>query len=120
MKKRIPLFGSIACLTLACLISGSAIQTVTAQNSKQIIVLADKFEPRSLTVNEGETVTWVNQEGVHAIRSDSDAFISRNLKPGESFSYQFNKAGKYPYHCAIHGSRGGGGMSGTITVEKKK
>ncbi|MGE0885083.1 MAG: plastocyanin/azurin family copper-binding protein [Blastocatellales bacterium] len=120
MKKILLPLSLIIGFTLATLTAGSTVQAISAQENKQVIVLADKFEPRNLTVSEGDTVTWINQEGVHAIRSDTDAFISRNLKPGEKFSYQFNKAGKYPYHCAIHGSKGGGGMSGTITVEKKK
>lgn len=122
MKKRILSFGLIAGFALSALMVSSSTQVVSvaAQDNKQVMVLADKFDPRNLTVSEGDTVTWINQEGVHAIRSDTDAFISRNLKAGEKFSYQFNKAGKYPYHCAIHGNKGGGGMSGTITVEKKR
>jgi len=112
-------FGVIVAFMLAVALTGATTQIVAAQSSHQIIVTADKFDPRTLTVTEGDTVTWVNQEGSHAIRSDTDSFISKNLKPGDKFSYQFNRPGRYPYHCAIHGSKGGGGMSGMIIVEKK-
>jgi plastocyanin len=92
----------------------------SAQANNQIAVANYKFEPKKLTVTEGTTVTWNNKEGVHTVRSDSDAFISKTLKPGENFSYQFIKAGTYPYHCTFHGNSGGEKMSGTIVVVKKK
>ena len=34
----------------------------------------------------------------------------------DSFKFTFTKAGKFAYYCAFHGTAGGGGMSGTITV----
>ncbi len=94
--------------------------TTTAQSPNQVTITNFKFEPKTLTVPEGTTVTWVNKEGVHTVKSDTDAFISKNLKADDSFSYEFTKAGKYPYHCAFHGSSGGGDMSGVIIVVKKK
>ncbi len=80
---------------------------VSAQGSNQVTVTNFKFEPKTMTVNEGDTVVWNNKEGLHTIKSDTDAFVSKNLKEGESFSYQFTKAGKYPYHCGFHGGKGG-------------
>lgn len=91
-----------------------------AQGNHQVTVTNFKFEPKTLTVNEGDTVVWNNKEGLHTVKSDTDAFVSKNLKAGESFSYQFTKAGKYPYHCGFHGSSGGGDMAGVIVVTKKK
>jgi len=79
-----------------------------------------KFEPKALTVAVGSTVTWTNKGGTHTVTADDDSFNSPNLKSGDTFTHQFTKAGKYPYHCAYHGSKGGGDMSGTITVVAKK
>ena len=114
--------------SVACLMFGFVLLVVgprsthfsaTAQGANQVTITNFKFEPKTLTVNEGDTVTWNNTEGVHTVKSDSDAFISKNLKAGENFSYQFTKAGKYPYHCGFHGSKGGADMAGTIVVKKK-
>jgi plastocyanin len=92
----------------------------SAQANNQITVANYKFEPKKLTVTEGTTVIWNNKEGVHTVKSDTDAFISKTMKAGENFSYQFTKAGTYPYHCTFHGNSGGEKMSGTIIVVKKK
>jgi plastocyanin len=98
----------------------SAQPGASAQAGSQITIANYKFEPKKLTVTEGTTVTWNNKEGVHTVKSDTDAFISKTLKPGDNFSYQFTKAGTYPYHCTFHGSSGGEKMAGTIVVVKKK
>jgi plastocyanin len=92
---------------------------VSAQSDNQINITNSKFEPKRLTVTEGTTVTWNNSEGVHTVKSDKDIFISKTLSPGEKFTYQFTKAGTYPYHCTFHGGRGGDRMAGTIVVKKK-
>lgn len=91
----------------------------SAQSANQVTITNFKFEPKTLTVNEGDTVTWNNKEGLHTVKSDTEAFVSKNLKAGENFSYQFTKAGKYPYHCGFHGGKGGADMAGTIVVKKK-
>jgi plastocyanin len=113
----------VACAVLGLMlmagITRSNLFNTSAQGATQVTITNFKFEPKTLTVNEGDTVTWNNKEGLHTVKSDTDAFVSKNLKAGESFSYQFTKAGKYPYHCAFHGSKGGGDMAGTIIVKKK-
>ena len=114
---------SVACFVLGlALMAGLTHSTqfnTSAQSANQVTVTNFKFEPKTLTVNEGDTVTWNNKEGLHTVKSDTEAFVSKNLKAGESFNYQFTKAGKYPYHCAFHGSKGGADMAGTIIVKKK-
>jgi plastocyanin len=118
---------SIRFLLLGLLIAFAAVAVThtatplnaSAQGSNEVTITNLKFEPKTLTVNEGDTVTWNNKEGLHTVKSDTDAFVSKNMKAGESFSYQFTKAGKYPYYCAFHGSKGGGDMAGTIIVKKK-
>ena len=43
-------------------------------------------------------------------------FVSGDIAPGESFTHVFDSAKVIPYFCFYHGARGGGGMSGVITV----
>jgi len=71
------------------------------------------FNPASLTIKAGTTVTWTNLDSTaHRIVSDTGAFQSSDLSNGQSYSYTFNKTGSYSYHCGIHPS-----MKGTIVVQ---
>jgi len=71
------------------------------------------FNPSSITVSVGTTVTWTNNDSVtHTVTSDTGAFSSGNLNPGQTFSHTFNQAGTFAYHCSIHTS-----MHGTVVVQ---
>jgi plastocyanin len=109
----------IGCLSTAIEYRSTQI-AASAQTGNQVTIINYQFEPKKLTVTEGATVTWINKEGVHTVRSDSDVFISKTLKAGDSFQYQFTKAGTYPYHCSFHGGSGGEKMAGVVVVVKKK
>lgn len=82
-------------------------------NSPNSISIANlAFSKPALTVAVGTTVTWMNNDNVtHTVTSDNGTFDSGNLNPGSSFSYTFNTAGTYSYHCKIHTY-----MTGVITV----
>lgn len=96
--------------------------TVTASNFQ--------FDPPTLTINVGDTVTFVNGGGFHNVLSDTDSVISFRCANGcdgdggngdpasnsWSATVLFSTAGTAPYHCEIHGVDGGGGMAGTITI----
>jgi len=71
------------------------------------------FGPAGLTINVGDTVTWTNnEEGVpHTTTSDDGVWDSKNLSPGDTFSFTFDQPGTYTYHCSIHPS-----MTAAITV----
>lgn len=59
------------------------------------------FIPSSITVSFGinNTVTWTNVDDFpHTIESDDGLFRSPMLKPNQTWSYVFEKAGHYGYH----------------------
>ena len=74
------------------------------------------FEPKSLTVKAGTTVTWTNSDDVpHTVTKEGGPggkFDSGPLNPGQSFSYTPTKAGTIQYLCSFHQ-----GMVGTIVVK---
>jgi plastocyanin len=86
-------------------------QTVNMQNFA--------FTPATITVPKGTTVTWINQDSAnHQILNDATGtlgqgvlFSSNSLPKGASYSFKFDTAGTYPYHCSIHPS-----MKGTVVV----
>jgi plastocyanin len=61
------------------------------------------FEPSTVTVARGTTVTWVNHdEETHTVTSRSGAFTSPALEVDQAFSHTFAQPGTYSYFCALH------------------
>jgi len=63
------------------------------------------FDPSTITVTTGTTITWTNKDAIgHSVTSDNGVFDSGILNPNETFSYTFNTAGTFAYHCKVHSS----------------
>ena len=79
----------------------------------QISIQDFQFNPATVTVPVGTTVTWTNKDGEpHTVTSSTKLFSSSGLDEGESFSYTFASPGTYAYHCQLHPH-----MTGTIVVK---
>lgn len=60
---------------------------------------AGSFDPSVARVFTGSTVRWVNKDTVaRSVESDTGTFSSGSIKPGDSWSFQFKRAGKFNYH----------------------
>jgi hypothetical protein len=63
------------------------------------------FLPSTVTVKNGTTLTWSNEdEAVHTIVADDDSFSSGRLGLGATFSHTFDAVGTVNYTCTIHPS----------------
>jgi plastocyanin len=63
------------------------------------------FIPAGMHIVAGDMITWTNRDAVtHTSTSDNAVWNSGNLSQGQSFSFTFNNAGTFPYHCVIHPS----------------
>jgi amicyanin len=62
------------------------------------------FEPVTLTIIPGATVTWVNQDDVphNIVSSEGKTLKSPVLDTDQRFSYTFSQPGTYAYFCSIH------------------
>jgi len=70
------------------------------------------YAPDEVTVAVGTTVTWTNTDSTsHTTTSDTTGWNSGIVSPGGQYSFAFQTAGTFPYHCAIHP-----GMIGTVVV----
>ena len=69
------------------------------------------FNPSTLTISIGETVTWTLTNGTHTVVSDDGSWVSGSLSIGGTFTHQFDTAGEFGYKCGIHET-----MTGSITV----
>ena len=72
------------------------------------------FDPRSTTVQTGQTVIFQNDDNVSHNVTSSDMGTSGDIGPGKTFKYTFDKAGDYHYVCTYHQ-----GMTGEIIVADK-
>ena len=98
---------------LALVVTLALAPTAGAQGQTMTVSIEDFFfSPANMTVAPGTTVTWVNNgQSPHTSTADDGTWDSGTLQPGKSFSFTFDQAGTYTYHCSIHPD-----MTGTITV----
>jgi plastocyanin len=80
----------------------------------QVAMEGIKFNPASVTVSAGDTVTWTNDDSVgHDVTGDG--FKSGDpgaMQNGDTFEHTFDKAGTFDYVCTVHP-----GMEGSVTVK---
>lgn len=109
----------LSVLLLACASPFAIVraQPKPATPAKPAVSIKDmKFNPDTLEVTVGQTVTWTNADDQdHTVIESNNVFKSDNIKPAKTFSYKFDKAGKFSYACSYHPR-----MKGTITVVEEK
>ena len=86
------------------------VSTPTGVSGATVDIKGFAFEPSTITVTNGTTVTWTNRDSVsHTITGDN--FDSGSISQGNTCSQTFNDAGTFSYHCSIHPN-----MKGTVIV----
>ncbi len=61
------------------------------------------FDPPTVTIKAGGTVTWINADDIPHVVSEKDGkFRSAALDTDDSFSQTFTTPGTIEYFCAIH------------------
>jgi plastocyanin len=73
------------------------------------------FNPPTITVKSGETITWINRDDEpHTVVSVGKKFQkSSALDTDQEFTITVGAPGTYEYFCSVHPK-----MTGTIVVEK--
>lgn len=112
--------------------SGTSGGGASASSSSATVKMTDqnKFDPDSVTISKGGTVTWQNASStVHtatfdpskvankqdvSLPSGVQPFDSGLIQAGQSWSHTFTDAGTYHYTCIPHESVG---MHGTVIVQ---
>ena len=96
---------------LALALAGFAAKPAAAQNSA-VSIVDFSFNPATLSVTAGSTVTWTNNGAApHTATGTGGEFDTGTLQPGQSGSITFSNAGTYSYLCSIHPQ-----MTGSISV----
>jgi plastocyanin len=96
----------LALLATLVVVASAGAETKTVQITKA------GFTPTATTITVGDSVTWHNADTAnHQVVANDGSFASPVLKPDESFSFTFQKAGKVNYHDALATSQ-----RGSVTV----
>jgi len=98
-------------LSLIFLVSACTTDKLPENQTPEVSIANNAFQPSTLTIELGTTVTWTNNQSTahNVIFAD---FSSPLLEEGETYSLKFDKAGTYTYKCGIHPS-----MTGKIIVK---
>jgi plastocyanin len=87
--------------------------TPTLAGGPTSVAIVDfRFEPPTLTVRRGTTVSWSNNDALeHSVFATDRSFVSGKLGRGDTYQFTFDSPGDVTYICGFHPE-----MSGTIHV----
>lgn len=71
-----------------------------------------KFVPATLAVKKGDRIVWNNKDVVPHTATAKEAFDSRSIAPGASWSHVAEKPGRHEVLCTFHP-----GMKATLVVQ---
>lgn len=91
--------------------------TSTPPKVVTVVIREFKFEPATVSVHEGDTVEWKNNDIVpHTATADEGAqkpaFDSGNIHKGATWRFVARKKGTYNYICKLHPN-----MKGKLIVQ---
>jgi LPXTG-motif cell wall-anchored protein len=77
-----------------------------------VTIVDFEFQPGSVTIDQGDTVTWTNDgPTAHSATAPDGSFDTGIFPAGQSRSHTFDQAGTFSYICTPHPN-----MHGTIVV----
>jgi len=101
-------------LVLSAYSCGTASNTsppTTTSSDNTVTISGFAFNPSSLTIKKGDTVTWINEDSVEHTVTGAN-FQSNPIGNGQTYTHTFDQIGTFNYHCSIHPS-----MQGEIIVQ---
>jgi plastocyanin len=88
-------------LAVAVAASVATAGNASRQATVTVSITSTGFKPEDVTIKPGDSVTWRNTDTTeHQVISDTGTFKSPVLKPGESWSRQFDVESSHSYHEA--------------------
>lgn len=100
---RRPFAGGGMALLAALLLNGVAVSSPALAADVTVKIDNFTFAPADLTVAQGTTVTFTNNDDIpHTIVILAAKVRSKPLDTGESYSFTFAVAGSFEYFCGLH------------------
>lgn len=84
-----------------------------AQTSATVTIENFAYDPPTITIKKGGTVTWTNKDtALHTATADGGDFDTGDIAQDESATLTFDESGTFSYICTYHPN-----MKGTVIVE---
>lgn len=102
---RIAFTSVLSALALVLIGSFAHAETNSAGLKNNIVIKNYAFEPASITIKTGNTITWINRDDdPHTVKSvpTDEMLKSPALDTNDKFSFTFSKPGVYKYFCTLH------------------
>ncbi len=84
-------------------------------HAEEVIITIENFtfNPASITIKPGTTVTWLNSDDIpHSVVENNKVFKSPPLDTDQKFSKVFTEVGTTNYFCGFHNH-----MTGKVIVQ---
>lgn len=112
-RRRARIVGSILGFTLLLVACAPGAADEPVATDQVNLPPSYRFEPAAITVPDGTTVTWTNNDHfTHNVRLIDDGGAVLELPPGESVSFTFAGPGEHRYDCSFHPTD----MTGVVVV----
>ena len=102
---------------------GASEPAVIPEGSTVVRIQGMRYQPKHVAIAAGETVTWVNEDGVtHTVTSGQGVLPTQGplaspfLAKGQLYSHTFAEPGRYEYLCLPHLDQAGM-REATVTVQ---
>lgn len=87
--------------------------TSTALPEGMVEIVASGFNPQTITIKAGESVTWYNKsDRRYWVKAESGDWETGYIPIGARFSVTFDEPGEYPYYDLVHKE-----VTGLVIVE---
>ena len=110
----------VSCFVIGILLNFILIPILAFAETVEVFIIKSSFVPAMIKIETGDTVRWINTEGLlHTITSGKAP--RHDNKFNENYLYQefevtLHVPGFYDYFCALHNAT----MRGVIIVEENK
>lgn len=105
---------ALAAAAVAVLVGALLVLVLPVSAASHDVTVQDlAYDPASITVQVGDSITWTNNDGVpHTVTADNGSFDKPLDADGGTATLTFSTPGTFTYHCTIHPN-----MHGTVVVE---
>jgi plastocyanin len=97
---------------LAVLALAFAAGALAAPAKHTVTIEGVKYDPPTVTVKRGDSVTWINKDPYPHTVTATGAFDSKEIGADRKWTYVARKPGRYDYICTLHPN-----MKGTLVVQ---
>ncbi|HET9650630.1 MAG TPA: cupredoxin domain-containing protein [Usitatibacter sp.] len=96
----------------AVALAGAAALAADAKSKGAVVIEGTRYEPATVTVKRGTTVSFVNKDPFPHTVTAAGVFDSKEIGSGRTWKYKAAKRGRFDYICTLHPN-----MKGTLVVE---